>query len=95
MPCQNQGKCYQIGSTCTVYCNCNSTISYGDFCQFLKSPSVYSYQSSLNLLTIQGSQSINFNLQVSPCLITSWQQSNQQFGKLIRYLFCFQVFIIL
>ena len=87
MPCQNNGKCIQIGSTCTIYCNCNATISSGQFCQNLINPNVYTNQNVLNLLAVSSSSSstsqsnLNFNLQVLPCITSAWQQSNQQFGN--------------
>ena len=83
MPCQNNGKCIQIGSTCTIYCSCNATISTGQYCQNLINPNVYTNQNILNLLAPSSSssqQNLNFNLQVLPCITSAWQQSNQQFG---------------
>jgi hypothetical protein len=66
---------------CTIKCICDPRISYGEFCQFSRQTSVYSKEDAVNILNDEcdDSSSINFNLEVKPCLISAWQRANPDF----------------
>ena len=76
MPCMNNGVCMPLFNTCSFTCKCDSSTSYGDFCQYTLAPVVFTAQSTVSLL----SNIADFSVQLRPCLVKSWQTANPQFA---------------
>jgi hypothetical protein len=74
-PCLNGATCTPLFATCSFTCQCNSATSYGQFCQFSIAPVLYTAQQSLSVLT---DQSVDFNIELRPCLVKAWQRANPQ-----------------
>ena len=81
LPCLNNGQCVTIAQTRSIVCICNASMSYGEFCQYLVAPSVYSTSNVTNIMAASVNSPVVFNQQVKPCLALSWQQANPQFCK--------------
>lgn len=64
---------------CSIACRCDILKNYGEFCQFSRQQSVFSKIESLNIIQTNYDIDINFQMEVKPCLIKAWQQSNTQF----------------
>lgn len=84
MPCLNNGRC--VTANCSFVCDCTGTNSFGPLCQFSSSQSAYSKVETINVLTASCTTEVNFNLEVKPCIVETWQQAYPQFGKNSNFL---------